>query len=128
MLKEGQIILTSYSNILSVINSCFKIQHLWNPYVQSISTGSYLVFVLRSSPFKVGGTVITTGNTPPNWCSRKDKPSPIYGQLEILSTLGQLTGFVVEWPYPLLIVTPGPQSISCIIFPFCQLLISQPPG
>ncbi|MBW0541327.1 hypothetical protein O181_081042 [Austropuccinia psidii MF-1] len=49
----------SYSNTL--ISSKFffsRLKDLWNPYVQSVSTaltGFYLILVLRSSPFKVGG-------------------------------------------------------------------------
>ncbi|MBW0546599.1 hypothetical protein O181_086314 [Austropuccinia psidii MF-1] len=42
---------------LSVINFCFKIQHLWNRYLPTISTASkgfHLFLVLRSSPLKIG--------------------------------------------------------------------------
>ncbi|MBW0522610.1 hypothetical protein O181_062325 [Austropuccinia psidii MF-1] len=44
-----------------------KFQHLWNPYIQFLSKAStdfYLVLVLRSSPFKVGGTVTTLRKDP----------------------------------------------------------------
>ncbi|MBW0471132.1 hypothetical protein O181_010847 [Austropuccinia psidii MF-1] len=84
-----------------------------------------------------GGIVTTMGRTPPNLCSRKDKPPPIYGQLAILSTLNQLTSYGMEWTFGHIhfswsLLSPNlnyfPQAISCIIGPFGQFPISQSPG
>ncbi|MBW0541445.1 hypothetical protein O181_081160 [Austropuccinia psidii MF-1] len=60
MSKEDQINLMSYFNLFTSLKNLFKIQYPWNPYVQSVSralTDLYLILVLRSSPFKVGGVL-----------------------------------------------------------------------
>ncbi|MBW0586763.1 hypothetical protein O181_126478 [Austropuccinia psidii MF-1] len=82
MSREHQANLISYANLFTSPKILFKIQFHWNPYVQSISTAStglYLILVLRSAPFKVGGTVTTTNNHPPNvWCSNSSL-NTVYG-------------------------------------------------
>ncbi|MBW0467021.1 hypothetical protein O181_006736 [Austropuccinia psidii MF-1] len=65
-----------------------KTQHLWNPYIQSISTAStgfYLILVLRSSPFKVGG-----------YCHNPGK----YPSQLMFTAIKASTNKLPIWPYP----------------------------
>ncbi|MBW0507905.1 hypothetical protein O181_047620 [Austropuccinia psidii MF-1] len=85
MSREDQVNPISYDIIIiSSKNALFKNQYLWNLHAQAVSTastGSYPILVLRSSPFKVGGTVTTTSNDPPPWVLRQSNMEPSWGQL-----------------------------------------------
>ncbi|MBW0525968.1 hypothetical protein O181_065683 [Austropuccinia psidii MF-1] len=86
-------------------------KYLWNPSVQSVSTAStgfYLILVLRSSPFKVGGYCHNHEFDPPvdgcgnptwsqvgaNWSSHI-----IYGQSAPLGVLWLLRHNPFRWPF-----------------------------
>ncbi|MBW0584031.1 hypothetical protein O181_123746 [Austropuccinia psidii MF-1] len=107
MSKEDQINLTSYANLFNSLKVLFKIQYLWNPYSQSVSTAStglYLILVLRSSPFKVGGTVTTTKNDPPQLVLQQSQPETKFGPI------GHTISFMADCPplvlYGLLVIAP----------------------
>ncbi|MBW0572057.1 hypothetical protein O181_111772 [Austropuccinia psidii MF-1] len=96
--------------------SFFKIQYLWNPYAQSVSTaltGFYLILVLSSSPFKVGGTVTTMNNDPLQLVLHQFQPETMLGPI------GHPVSFMANWPplvlYGLLAIVPFPWPYPAII-------------
>ncbi|MBW0540266.1 hypothetical protein O181_079981 [Austropuccinia psidii MF-1] len=123
MSREDQVNLNSYAN--TFIRSKFSFQDsntsgipMSNPS-QKASTGFYLILVLRSSLFKVGG-----------YChNHKECPSsigvvaiPTWGQMANLAPSGALWNF---WPYHYSLAFYGPRPYPAIIglpghFPYPQ--------
>ncbi|MBW0538179.1 hypothetical protein O181_077894 [Austropuccinia psidii MF-1] len=89
--------------LLSVQIFFSRFSNLWNSHIQSASTAStgfYLILVLRSSPFKVGGYCHNHKECPSSiWCCGNSNLGPSWGQLSTPYFMANLAPSGALWHF-----------------------------